>query len=157
MYHLSNVWPSHSSWSSHALEWCRSWPGSIYKHPTSPKGWKCHLLTMAVLNDMNTSPYFWSFSLIRFSSPAAHCGGSWYAVAWSALGPVWIALISATGWPHTLNLWRLCSMGTETAIWYKQNGPPDIPMAGIIPFDSTVSVVPQHRTWVQGGNTLSRL
>ena len=71
----------------------------------------------------------------------------------------------------TSNLWVEMglvngAMGTVVTICYQQDGPPHLPVAVMIHFDTysgptfqdnTVSIVPQHRNWLQGGLACSRL
>ena len=71
----------------------------------------------------------------------------------------------------TSNLWVEMGLvngaiGTAVAICYQQGGPPDLPVAVMVHFDSysgptfqsnVVSIVPQRKSWMQGGVTCSRL
>ena len=71
----------------------------------------------------------------------------------------------------TSNLWVEMglvngAMGTVVAICYRQGGPPHLPVAVMIHFDTysgptfqdnTVPIVPQRRNWLQGGLACSRL
>ena len=58
------------------------------------------------------------------------------------------------------------AMGTVKAICYNSGGPPHLPIAVMVSFDSysgptmhngTVPIVPIRRTWIAGGATCSRL
>ena len=71
----------------------------------------------------------------------------------------------------TSNLWVEAglvngAMGTIKAICYKSSGPPHLPVAVMVSFDSysgptmhdgTVPIVPIRRSWMTGGATCSRL
>ena len=57
-------------------------------------------------------------------------------------------------------------MGTVQAICYQSGGPPSLPVAVMVKFDKyrgptlhdgSVPIVPQRRTWIQGGIACSRL
>ena len=71
----------------------------------------------------------------------------------------------------TSNLWTDAglvngAMGTVQAICYQSGGPPSLPVAVMVKFDKywgptlhdgSVPIVPQRRTWVEGGSACSRL
>ena len=71
----------------------------------------------------------------------------------------------------TSNLWVEMglvngAMGRVVAICYQQGGPPDLPVAVMVHFDSysgptfqndVVPIVPQRRSWMEGGVVCSRL
>ena len=88
----------------------------------------------------------------------------------SGLEPV-ICLARGARVMLTSNLWTDAglvngAMGTVQAICYQSGGPPSLPVAVMVKFDKyrgptlhdgSVPIVPQRRTWIQGGSACSRL